>query len=141
MVDEIIVSFWLLKIIYFYVLEIYLKKYGYYILMAFREEVNKNLFYNLPDHLQNKIIQMNRHPIADLIVDYKENWYYDYREKYFELPDEHNQEHYYDFYDTKDLSEELWGSKVLKFYKNIDKDSDSDIYSDNDDDDVYDDPY
>ena len=109
--------------------------------MAFREEINNNLFYNLPEHLQTKIIQMNRHPIADLIMDYKENWYYDYREKYMELPDEHNQEHYYDFYDTKDLSEELWGSKVLNFYKQLYYDScetiidsESDIDSDDDSD-------
>ncbi len=83
--------------------------------MALYAGINNNLFDKLPEHLQNKIIQMNRHPIADLIIDYKENWYYDYREKYLELPDEHNQEHCYDFYDTKDLCNEFWGSKVFKF--------------------------
>ena len=63
----------------------------------------QELFENLPEHLQDKIIRMYPHPVADLLKEYKEQW------------DEH-----YDFYETEDLSKELWGSKILQLGKRND---------------------
>ena len=43
----------------------------------------------LPEHIISKIMLYNSHPIADLLKEYKEEWYYDYRERYYTFPDEY----------------------------------------------------
>ena len=104
--------------------------------MAFRAEINNNLFYKLPEHLQDKIMKKNRHRLAELLIEYKDNWCYDYREKYDEFPDEkHYELGYLDDDDYLEIENtKLWGTKFLEFYERMRLDDAETIKDDSDSD-------
>ena len=67
--------------------------------MGYSGEINNNLFYNLPEHLQDKIIKMNPHPFVNIF----ENWYRNIRlkklkkqrrNKLYKLVDENLRDYY-----------------------------------------------